>query len=360
MRVEQVSVSRLSVPMAKPMRTAIHSQDRTENVLVEIAADGLVGQGCSLTLNAAHADAVRAVAESLASMIIGSDPFDHAALWQKLRQSLNLTGQSGIGMLALSTIDTGLWDLAAQKAGLPLSAVLGRAHTELPVYTQGGWLSYTVEELTEEALAAKAAGFRHYKMRVGSHDWRSDIARVIAVVEAVGPEVKIMVDANQGWLRHEAMQAVRALDGLGLYWIEEPLNAHDLEGAAAISEAATTPIALGESLFGLPEFTHAIALRAADVLMLDLQHCGGPTGFMAVAALADAAQVPVSTHLFMETSVHLLAACPGALILEYMPGWWDELFDPKPSIDCGTIKVPTAPGIGYRITAEAKRRFRTV
>jgi L-alanine-DL-glutamate epimerase-like enolase superfamily enzyme len=359
MRIESVVTTRLSVPMRQPMRTAIHSTASTENVLIEVIADGLIGQGCALTLSRGQADAVRSIGDDLGQALVGRDALDINALWHSMLNHLNLTGTSGIGVLALSALDTALWDLLGQRAQLPLSVLLGRAHTRLPVYAQGGWLSYSVTELLDEAVAFERAGYQHYKMRVGSTDWRSDVRRVEAVVNAVGASFHILLDANQGWRRDEAIQAARALDGLGLFWLEEPVDANDLEGSALIAAAITTPICVGETIFGTAGFTQAIRSRAADIFMLDLQHCAGPTGFMRVAALAEAAYIPVSSHLFTEVSVHLLAACESAVILEYMPGWWDELFESKADIRDGFIDVPSKPGIGYRIGEAAKRRFST-
>ena len=358
MKIERVVATRLSVPMARPMRTAIHATDRTENVLVEIESDGLVGQGCTLAFSAGQSDAVGAMARDLGQTLVGSDVFDLGALWGGLWMRLNLTGQSGVGMLALSAIDTALWDLLSQRAGLPLSVMLGRVHQRLPVYAQGGWLSYSVEQLVDEALLYRSRGFRHYKMRVGSPDWRTDVTRVEAVLAAAGPDFHLMLDANQGWPRHVAMQAAAAIDDLGLFWLEEPVDVHDLVGSAEIAGAMRTPISSGETVFGVAGFAEMIERRAADILMPDLQHCGGPTGFMRVAALAEAAHLPVSGHLFTEVSIHLLAACPNALVVEYMPGWWEELFEGAPKISEGWIEPGSSPGLGFRVTAETKARFK--
>src|SRR5207253_834449 len=147
------------------------------------------------------------------------------------------TGRTGIGLLAVAAIDTALWDLAAQAAGVPLYRLAGGASRSLPVYAQPGWLSLPVEGVIEEALFFVEQGFRHYKLRVGSADWRADVERVRRVREALPADVALLVDANQGWSRFLALEACRALDELGLYWIEEPVDALDFEGCAAVAAA---------------------------------------------------------------------------------------------------------------------------
>jgi mandelate racemase len=348
MKIESVRVGHLSLAMRKTMRTAIHETTHTENALVEIIADGLIGQGVALALRPHQAIAICNMIRDLASDLVGEDALDVVALWQSRWLRMNLTGQSGIGVLALSAIDTALWDLVAQAADLPLHRLLGTAHEELPIYAQPGWLSYSIHELIEEALGFESAGYKFYKMRVGSPDWHRDILRVSAVREALDSETALMVDANQGWSRIQARSAVRALDELGLYWIEEPLDVSDIEGLAEIAHSISTPIAAGETVFGVQGASDLIDHQALSVLMPDLQHCGGPTGFLRVALLAENAHVAISNHLFTQTSVHLMMAAPNALVVELMPGWWEDLFDRPLDITAGMLRPPEAPGIGFR------------
>lgn len=154
--------------------------------------------------------------------------------------------------------------------------------------------------------------------------------RVRRVRAALNPATRLLVDANQGWSRLDALAAARALDEFGLFWLEEPVDVADVTGMARVAAAIRTPAAAGESVFGTEGMRPLIEQNAAAVLMPDLQHCGGPTGFLLAAAQAQLAGLPVSNPLFIEASIHLLAACPNALIVEYMSGWWDDLFD-RPS-----------------------------
>jgi L-alanine-DL-glutamate epimerase-like enolase superfamily enzyme len=349
MRIDSVRVGVGSLPMARPMRTAVHCATHTHNAVVEVEVDGLVGQGVALTLHRGQADAVATLIADLAGTLIGRDASAIRQHWQDMRRRLSLVGATGIGALALSAIDTALWDLLGKSAGMPLFRLLGAERRSLPVYAQGGWLSMSPEEIVAEANAFFDNGFRFYKMRAGSPDWRQDVERVTRVRDALGERIQLLVDVNQGWAAPHAARAARALDDLGLYWLEEPVAASDLRGTAAIADAVATPLAAGESLPGARAFAELVALGAADVAMPDLGHCGGITGLVEVAAALETAGTPVSAHLFTEVSAHILCGCSTGLILEYMPGWWDGLFEESLEFEGGTLAPPDRPGIGFTL-----------
>jgi L-alanine-DL-glutamate epimerase-like enolase superfamily enzyme len=354
MRIERIRFGHVPIEMRRPMRTAIHSTTHTHNALVEITADGCIGEGASLTLRPHQAQAVCHMIADLGADLVGQEVLDVAVIWARLWQRLNLIGQTGVGVLALSAIDTALWDLAAQQAGLPLYRLLGSAQDQLPIYVQPGWLSYSVDELIEEALSFESQGFRYYKMRVGGPDWRTDLDRVVAVREALSSQTQLMIDVNQGWSRLEARRALAAFDEIGLYWIEEPLDVSDTAGLAEIAHSLSTPIAAGETVFGVGGAAPLIDQHAISVLMPDLQHCAGVTGFRKVASLAEAAHIPISNHLFTQASVHLMAAASNALIVEQMPGWWDDLFDRPLLISDGMVRPSSEPGLGARFVDAAR------
>lgn len=357
MRIERIVVGQVSLQMRRPMRTATAEASTTENAVLEIEAEGLRGCGAALTFRPQQARAVCAMVADLGEQLLDADARDVRGHWQQLRLQLTQTGCTGIGLLALAAIDTALWDIAAQAAGLPLYRLLGGLRDELPVYVQPGWLSYSDEELIEEAVGYQEQGYRHYKMRVGSGDWRADVRRVERVRAALDPDTALLVDANEGWSPLEAAAAVRALDPLDLYWIEEPVAMSDPAACARIAGTAQTPIAGGEAAFAGAEISRLLAEQAVDVLMCDLQHCGGPTGFLLVAAEAERQGLPISNHLFSEVSLHLLAACPNAAIIEQMPGWWDELYD-RPFVGAGGVaRVPAEPGIGVRLAPTVRAQL---
>jgi len=329
---------------------------RIENVLVEIEADGLVGIGYAFFFSEREADAVRLIIRDLAEGLEGKDPCAVRALYERMWRQVNWIGQSGLGVMALSTLDTALHDVRARCAGMPLYKFLGGERARLPAYATGGWVSQPIAEVIEEGLRFQAAGFKHYKIKVGSNDWRVDVERLTKLRDALGPEMDVMVDANQAWSAHEGLAASRALAECGVFWVEEPVHADDLRGAARIVSAIDVPLAAGENLYGVPAFSSLVDARAADILMPDLMRCGGPTGFLRVCDMADAHCLPVSSHTFSEISAHLMSAVANGTLVECIPGWWDEMFDEGPRLSNGAFELSDQPGLGMTFSDRAKRQ----
>jgi L-alanine-DL-glutamate epimerase-like enolase superfamily enzyme len=194
------------------------------------------------------------------------------------------------------------------------------------------------------------------KMRLGRPDPREDVERARRLREALGPDVRLLADVNQGWDEPTAIRVGRLLEALDLYWLEEPLPYEDLEGCARVSAALTMRVATGESDYGSLAMKRHLDLRAADVLMPDLQRMGGVTGYRRAAALCQAYQQPVSSHLFMEASAHVLAAAANGLILEHMD-WWQALYTEPLVVESGCVVLPDRPGIGLDLSPAALERF---
>jgi L-alanine-DL-glutamate epimerase-like enolase superfamily enzyme len=218
------------------------------------------------------------------------------------------------------------------------------------------WLDYSVDELVAEAQRFLAQGHRAMKMRLGRSP-KEDLERVRRLRDAIGAEVRLLADVNQGWDEATAIRVGRELEPFNLYWLEEPLPYEDLEGCARVAAALTMPIATGETDYGSLGMKRHLEVRAADILMPDLQRMGGVTEFLKAAALCDAFHTPVSSHLFMEASCHLLAAAPNGLILEHMD-WWQALFEESLRLVEGQIHLPEKPGIGLGLNRKALERFR--
>ena len=344
---------RLSIPMPRRYVSGIHDYSATENVLVELDAGEATGSGHAFAFLPRQADAIMALVVDFAETLVGR-PVDHVrGIWSELWRRINFVGQSGIAVMALGAVDTALWDLLAQRGGMPLHRLLGAAHADLPVYASGGWFTYAKEELVEEAHALAERGYRDYKIKVGHPDPRIDIERVEHLRAALGDQVRVMVDANQSWTVEQAIAAGRAFAELGVSWYEEPVAAHDVEGSARVAAAVDVPLASGETIFTRNGFRPLIESQAADVVMANVVRCGGPSQFMQVAMLADSHRLPVSSHTYTEVSAHLMAACPNAGMVEHIPGWWDELFADPPAIRDGRILLPDRPGLGFGFSERA-------
>ncbi len=220
--------------------------------------------------------------------------------------------------------------------------------------TSGGFLHTPLEQLLVNAQASIERGIGGIKLKVGQPDRQLDIRRVEAVRKQLGSGVALMVDANQQWDRPTAQRMCRVFEDFELVWIEEPLDAYDHEGHAALAAAFDTPIATGEMLTSAAEHAELIRHRAADYLMPDAPRVGGITPFLKIAAQAEAAGLMLGPHFAMELHVHLAAAYPSEPWVEHFD-WLEPLFNERLQIAGGRMQVPTCPGLGVSLSPQARR-----
>ncbi|MGD9921369.1 MAG: mandelate racemase/muconate lactonizing enzyme family protein [Pseudorhodoplanes sp.] len=356
-KIEAFTTHRLSIPFERPLRTGNHLYVTLENVLIEVQAEGLTGIGYAFNFAPGQAEAVRLLAEDLAKTLIGKPVEDFKRHWADLWTRLNFIGHAGPPVVALAMIDTALWDLFAQSQGLPLYKLLGAMRDEVELYPTGGFLTDPIQSVIEEVQRHRTNGFNRCKIKVGRSDWAVDVARVRALREAVGDAFGIMVDVNQAWSVNTAIEAGRHLQDEGVIWYEEPVSCYDIAGTARVADALAMPVAAGESVFTRHGHLALIDGGACDTLMLNLMRTGGPTEFMRVGELAAARFLPVSSHTFTEISAHMIAAMPNGTLAEYLPGWWDNLFDEPSRIENGVLKLSNRPGVGVKFSREAIRRY---
>lgn len=319
---------------------------------------GVTGETLVFTLNNRRLAVFDEMVRSLAPLIVGRDPQFSARFWHDAWIDINFVGHKGVPVVGISAIDGALWDLRGKLAGLPIHRLIGAHRSAVPAYASGGlWLSSGIAELEREARGFVDAGFRAVKMRLGMKTMREDVERVGAVRAAVGPDIALMADANQQLTVDRAIRLGRELEQFGLAWFEEPLPAYDLEGVARVAAALDTPVASGETEYTRYGFRQMLELKSADVLMPDLQRVGGVTEFLRVSHMAAAFDVPVSSHLFSEMSVQVLAALSNATYLEHMP-WFEPLYQGRLELRDGEAVVPEAPGWGLPLDPAALQRFK--
>lgn len=359
MKITALRTQIVHLPLAKPILSAIFEIRSADCVLTWLDTDqGLTGEGLAFAINNQRLPVIHEMVRSLEPLLLGLDPTMAGAFHQRAWKELNFFGHSGVSIIGLAAVDNALWDLRGKAAGLNVSRLLGAVATSVPIYASGGlWLSSSIDELQQEADAFRASGFRAMKARIGNRDHAGDVARIRALREAVGPDIKLMVDANQQMTPPQALRMGRALEEFNLTWFEEPLPYWNHEGEAALAAALDTPIASGETVHTSRGMHEMLKLRAVDVLMPDLQRMGGPTEFLKAARLAEAHDIPVASHLFSEMSLSLLAALPNALFLEHMP-WFASLYREQIELDAdGNAIVPDRPGWGFAFDPQAVRRF---
>jgi mandelate racemase len=278
-------------------------------------------------------------------------------LYGLARKSLHFVGYQGMSMIAVSAIDMAAWDALAKAVGVPLCVLLGGSIGSVPAYNSNGLWLKDPSALGEEAIALRdEGGFRALKLRLGRERARDDVAAIEAVRQSVGEEMRLMADFNQGLNRAEAIERCHMVDAERLDWIEEPLVYDDLEGHAQLAAQLATPIQIGEN-FSLPEqMSEALLAKACDLVMPDLERIGGVTGWQRAAALAAERKLPMSSHLFPETSAHLLAITPTCHYLEYVD-WADAILAEPLKIVEGDAVIPDRAGTGVGWNEEAVKRY---
>ncbi|PYN59686.1 MAG: hypothetical protein DMD92_08590 [Candidatus Rokuibacteriota bacterium] len=359
MKVTHVTTRVLSTPADNPLVVGLPApSDTREFVTLELGTDqGLVGLGLTF-FGGALTQALKTAVDGLARLVVGDDPTQVEAIALKLRRAAGGAGPGGIFTLALSAIDIACWDLKGKAVGQSVCALLGGLRDRVPTYASGALMRpHPVDYLGKAGKRLRDMGFRQMKMQCGSEPTvAASLERVLVVREAVGPDVDLMCDINQLWSVNHAIEVGRRLEPYHLYWLEDPVAHDDYAGLARVADALTTPIAAGEYHYGIVPFRHLLEARSIDVVMIDLVRVGGITQWMKVAGMAEAFNLPVVSHLVPEIHVHLVAAIPNGLTVEYMP-WTLRLFEETPALEGGRLTVPTKPGLGLAFDQAAIKRY---
>lgn len=359
-RIEWVKLSSVVLPLAVPVSDAKvftgRQKPMTEVVFLftELrTADGAEGIGFSYSKRAGGPGQF-AHAREIAGELLGEDANDIGRLWTKLAWAGASVGRSGLAIQAIASMDIALWDLKAKRAKLPLAKLLGAHRDSVRCYnTSGGFLHTPLEQVLENADATVANGIGGIKIKVGHPDMAVDLARVAAVHERLNGSVPLMVDANQQWDRATAQRMGRILEQYNLAWIEEPLDAYDAEGHAALATSLDTPIATGEMLASVGEHVELIRHKAADILQPDAPRIGGITQFLKLATLADHHGLDLAPHFAMEIHLHLAAAYPREPWVEHFD-WLEPLFNEQLQTRDGRMLIPNRPGLGITLTDQAR------
>ena len=267
-------------------------------------------------------------------------------LFDAARKSLHFVGYEGLSMIAASGLDMAAWDALAKAADLPLCVLLGGSIGPVKSYNSNGLWLKEPEAVAEEALELRdEGGFSGLKLRLGRERVSDDLATLDAVRKVVGQEMHLMVDFNQGLDLAEALCRCHMIDDHGLAWIEEPIVYNNLDGYAQLATELKTPLQIGENFYGPREMHSAIQKKASDLVMPDFMRIGGVTGWMRAAAIAGAAGIPVSTHLYPEVAAHMMRVTEAAHWLEWQD-WADPILQRPYEIKDGLLHIPDVPGIG--------------
>ena len=366
--IAEVQACTVRVPLERALSFSTRGVVAREYCLVRVRdEDGVEGIGFNYAGTAGAAVVATAVRDLFARVVTGEDPYRVEGLWQEMYQEGLLHGRTGSVMRALSAIDTALWDHNARAVGLPLWRFLGGVHREtVPAYASGGYYfdGKGPEQLAEEVRAHVERGFEAVKIKVGRLGPAQEEARVAAVREAVGPDVLVMLDANNAWPDlPTALRAVRRFEAYDPYWIEEPFSPDDIDNHARLARSTSIPVATGEIEAGRWRHKELLDKEAAAILQTDAAVAGGVTEFRRIAATAASYGVPVAPHWFHDLHVHLVGATPNATFVEYFPDSsvlnFRELVDTQLEVRDGRLVLPTTPGLGFGFDEDAVRRYQT-
>jgi len=359
MKVTRVRTIPANVPMASPILAGGWKIESAGILAVLVETDaGIVGEGLAFTLNGRRMRMLVEGVETLAPLVEGSDPHFSGAFVQKALADTLFFGHKNPLIMSMAAIESAMWDIRAKSANLPMHKLLGAVRDRVPVYWSGGlWLTKSIDELQREADDMVRAGYRAMKLRIARGDDALMVERTRAVREAIGPDVKLMVDANQTLDVAGAIRLSRRLAEFDLTWFEEPIPYHDHRGEAEIAAASPIPIASGESEYLARGMAEMAEMRCCQTLMPDLQRMGGISEFIKGAHIVERHGVCVSSHLFTEMSLPILAALDNATFLEVMP-WFEPAYQDRVRMEDGYAHVSERPGHGCRLDIAALERMR--
>jgi mandelate racemase len=278
-------------------------------------------------------------------------------LFHEARKSLHFVGYEGMSLIAASGLDMAAWDALAKAAGQPLCVLLGGSVGAVRSYNSNGlWLKDPVAVANEAIELRDEGGFSGLKLRLGRERASDDLATLDAVRRAVGDEMHLMVDFNQGLNLAEALHRCHMIDEHQLAWIEEPIVYDNLDGLAQLARELKTPVQIGENFYGPREMHKALQKKSCDLVMPDFMRIGGVTGWIRAAALAGAAGVPISTHLYPEVAAHVMRVTETAHWLEWQD-WANPILQKPYPISDGMLQIPDVPGTGLEWNEDAVVRY---
>jgi len=347
----------VEVPMTLPLGTSAGTIRSAPLLLIDVQTEeGVTGHAYLFCYLPAAAAAITTLLGEVERTVKG-ERIAPADLWEKLSRRFRLIGVQGIVRMALSGFDIACWDALAVAAGKPLVEVLGGSPRPVAAYNSNGLGLMAPEAAADEAEKLLEGGFSAVKLRLGHPTLEADLAALRAVRRRLPGHVKLMVDFNQALSLAEALRRGRAIDAEGIYWIEEPIRHDDFRGCAELAQALATPVQIGEN-FSLPEqMAEALAAGACDCVMPDLERIGGVSGWQRAAKLAAERKIPMSSHLYPETSAHLLAVAPTCHFLEYVD-WASTILAEPLAVAKGSALIPERPGTGVEWDEAAVKHYR--
>lgn len=356
--IDRLEVSTFTIPTDYPESDGTLQWSKTTLVLVQAHGGGKRGLGYTY----ADDSVATLVHKKLSELIKGADALSPTSAYMLMWRQIRNLGRPGICSMAISAMDCALWDLKARLLDLPLVTLLGQVRQGARIYGSGGFTSYSDRQLAKQLSGWVKQGIPRVKMKIG-RDAMRDIERVRVARKAIGPEAELYVDANGAYSRKQALKQAEIFAGFGVRWFEEPVSSDDLEGLYLLRDRApsTMDIAAGEYGYDIFYFQRMLAAGAVDVLQADITRCGGVTGFLQVAALCQAHNIPLSGHTAPALHTHAACAAVPFKNLEYFHDHVrieQMLFDGVPQLVKGELRPDLSrPGMGLELKRAQAEKF---
>jgi L-alanine-DL-glutamate epimerase-like enolase superfamily enzyme len=363
MKVKTIEVYLVSGSVTGSLADSTRKIGKVGYVVVRMRTDdGLEGIG--ITYHEVGGEAIRQlIIKDLSDFIIGRDPLETEVIWEQIFHFFRGVARKGLAFCALSVLDIALWDLKGKALALPLYKLLGGNKRQVPIYASGGWTSHSEKQLIAEMQFMVNQGYTKVKMKVGVREGTApneDLERVKAVRTELGPNVGIMLDANNAFKSGTAKSFANRVEDCDIYFFEEPVLADDMEGLACVRQSTNIPIGTGEHEYTKYGVRDLIINKAVDIVQVDVTRCGGITEYMKIAAMTQAWNLSVAPHGMEYMHMHLVAAVPNGLTLERLllfENVNDLVFENAPQPKNGYLDIPDLPGLGLTLNEANLKKY---
>jgi L-alanine-DL-glutamate epimerase-like enolase superfamily enzyme len=351
MRIENIDIFTAKAKLNKPIADATHTLTEISFIVLRIyTKSGVTGEAYLLSFQYSQ-QAIAGALKDQAKYVIGEEVFNTVKVFTALNHANEYFGNEGINRWAQSAYNIAMWDAWCKTLKQPIWKVLGASAKKIPAYGSGGWISYSVEELLDEVKGYAARGFSAVKIKVGKPDWREDLERLKIVREAVGKNINIMMDANQGMNVPDALALARAAREIGIQWFEEPIDHTDYEGYNILRNQAGISLAMGEREYSTVPLRELLKRNALDIWQPDILRLGGVEAWRNSAAIAGAHNIPVLPHYYKDYDVPLLSTIANGAGVESFD-WIDPLIDNPVQFIDGFALPHDKPGWGFTFKDE--------